>query len=85
MNITDLKPALIWQCFDEITRVPRPTHHLDKMREFLVDWANRHNIAVKTDAVGMSWRAGWEKPGGTPWDVSRRESLDDLAVRFDGL
>ncbi len=52
MNITDLKPALIWQCFDEITRVPRPTHHLDKMREFLVDWANRHNIAVKTDAVG---------------------------------
>jgi len=52
MKITDLKPALVWQCFDEITRVPRPTHHLDKMREFLVDWANRHNIPVRTDAVG---------------------------------
>lgn len=52
MKITDLKPALIWQCFDEITKVPRPTHHLDKMKEFLVDWANRHNIPVKTDAVG---------------------------------
>lgn len=52
MKITDLKPALVWQCFDEITKVPRPTHHLDKMRTFLVDWANRHNIPVKTDKVG---------------------------------
>ena len=52
MKVTDLKPTLIWQCFDEITKVPRPTHHLDKMKEFLVDWANRHNIPVKTDAVG---------------------------------
>lgn len=52
MKITDLKPALIWQCFDEITKVPRPTHHLDKMREFLVGWADKHNIPVKTDKVG---------------------------------
>ena len=52
MKITDLKPELIWKCFDEITKVPRPTHHLDKMKQFLVDWANRHNIPVKTDAVG---------------------------------
>ncbi|MDE5870029.1 MAG: aminoacyl-histidine dipeptidase [Muribaculaceae bacterium] len=52
MKITDLKPALIWECFDEITKVPRPTHHLDKMKEFLVDWATRHNIEVATDEVG---------------------------------
>lgn len=52
MKITDLNPKLVWQCFDEITKVPRPTHHLEKMKAFLVDWANRHNIPVKTDAVG---------------------------------
>lgn len=52
MKITDLEPKLIWQCFDEITKVPRPTHHLDKMKAFLVDWANRHNIPVRTDEVG---------------------------------
>ncbi len=52
MKITDLEPKLIWECFDEITKVPRPTHHLDKMKEFLVDWANRHNIEVHTDKVG---------------------------------
>ncbi|MCM1378327.1 MAG: aminoacyl-histidine dipeptidase [Clostridium sp.] len=52
MKITDLEPRLVWECFDEITKVPRPTHHLEKMKQFLVDWANRHNIPVKTDAVG---------------------------------
>ena len=52
MKITELEPKLIWECFDEITKVPRPTHHLDKMREFLVGWAKRHNIDVATDEVG---------------------------------
>lgn len=52
MTIRELQPRLLWECFDDITKVPRPTHHLDKMKEFLVDWANRHNIPVKTDEVG---------------------------------
>ena len=52
MKITDLDPKLVWQCFDEITKVPRPTHHLDKMREFLTGRADRHNIPCKTDEVG---------------------------------
>lgn len=52
MKITDLKPALVWEIFDEITKVPRPTHHLDKMKAFLVDWAKRHNIDYDVDEVG---------------------------------
>lgn len=52
MKITDLEPKLIWECFDEITKVPRPTFHLEKMKEFLVNWADRHNIACSTDEVG---------------------------------
>lgn len=52
MKITDLKPGLVWEIFDEITKVPRPTHHLKKMEAFLVDWAKRHNIEVHTDEVG---------------------------------
>lgn len=52
MKITDLKPTLVWTIFDEITKVPRPTHHLDKMKAFLVDWAKRHDIEVHTDEVG---------------------------------
>ena len=52
MKITDLQPRLVWECFDEITKVPRPTHHLEKMRKFLCDWAERHGISYATDEVG---------------------------------
>lgn len=50
--MTDLQPKLFWEIFDEITKVPRPTHHLDKMKAFLVDWAKRHNIDYDVDEVG---------------------------------
>ncbi len=63
MKITDLEPKLVWQCFDEITKVPRPTHHLEKMKEFLVKWADRHNIAVKTDEVGNVMMSKPATPG----------------------
>ena len=52
MKITELQPALVWQAFDEITKVPRPTHHLDKMKAFLLDWAKRHGIEAEADEVG---------------------------------
>lgn len=52
MEVKDLKPALIWQCFDEITKVPRPSCHEEQIREYLLDFAKKHGIAVKTDKVG---------------------------------
>lgn len=52
MEIKDLKPALIWQCFDEITKVPRPSCHEEKIRVYLLDFAAKHNIAAKTDECG---------------------------------
>ncbi|MDE7402986.1 MAG: aminoacyl-histidine dipeptidase, partial [Muribaculaceae bacterium] len=52
MKITDLNPKLVWEIFDEITKVPRPTHHLDKMRAFLLEWAARHGVEAAADEVG---------------------------------
>ena len=52
MEVKDLKPALIWQCFDEITKVPRPSCHEEKIRKYLLDFAEKHGISAKTDAVG---------------------------------
>lgn len=52
MEVKDLKPALIWQCFDEITKVPRPSCHEEQIREYLLEFARKHNINAKTDAVG---------------------------------
>lgn len=52
MEVKDLKPALIWQCFDEITKVPRPSCHEEQIREYLLEFAKKHGIAAKTDKVG---------------------------------
>lgn len=52
MNVKDLQPALVFGIFDEITKVPRPSKKEGKIREFLLDFAKKHNIEVKTDAIG---------------------------------
>lgn len=52
MTIKDLKPTLIWSIFDEITKVPRPSKKEEKIRQYLLDFAAKNNIAVKTDAIG---------------------------------
>ena len=52
MTIKDLKPALVFSIFDQINQVPRPSKKEGKIRQFLLDFAAKHNIEVKTDAVG---------------------------------
>ncbi len=52
MTIKDLKPALIFGIFDQITQVPRPSKKEEKIRKFLLDFAAEHGIFAKTDAVG---------------------------------
>lgn len=52
MKVKDLKPELIWKCFDEVTKIPRPSCHEEQIRDFLLKFASEHNIEVKTDKVG---------------------------------
>lgn len=52
MEVKDLKPAIVWQIFDEITKVPRPSCHEEQIRAYLLDFAAKHNLEAKTDKVG---------------------------------
>ena len=52
MTIKDLKPALVFSICDQIYQVPRPSKKEEKIRQYLLDFAAEHNIAVRTDAVG---------------------------------
>lgn len=52
MEVKDLKPELIWKCFDEVTKIPRPSCHEEQIRDFLLKFAADNNIDVKTDKVG---------------------------------
>lgn len=52
MTIKDLQPARVFEIFDEITKVPRPSKKEEKIRQYILDFAAKHGIASKTDAVG---------------------------------
>ena len=36
MKVKDLKPALVWEIFDAITQVPRPSKKEEKIRAYLL-------------------------------------------------
>lgn len=43
---------MIWKCFDEITKVPRPSCHEEQIREYLLGFARNHGLEARTDEVG---------------------------------
>ena len=51
-DILDLKPESIWKNFHAITRVPRPSGHTDKIREFLLEFARTKGIEAYADSTG---------------------------------
>ena len=52
MEVKDLEPKAVFEIFDEITKVPRPSKKEEKIRRYLLDFARKHDLESKTDAVG---------------------------------
>ena len=52
MTIRELEPKLIWEIFDDITRVPRPSKKEGKIIAFLENFAREHNLDYRKDAIG---------------------------------
>ena len=52
MEVKDLNPKIVFEIFDQITKIPRPSKKEGKIRQFLLDFAAKHNIEAKTDEVG---------------------------------
>ena len=52
MTIKDLQPARVFEIFHEITQVPRPSKKEEKIRQYLLDFAAKHGLEARTDAVG---------------------------------
>ncbi len=52
MNITDLKPGIVWKFFHQITQVPRPSKKEGKIIQYLEDFAKEYNLPIKKDAAG---------------------------------
>ena len=48
-EIANLQPSCIWRNFDALTKVPRPSGHLEKVQRFLLDFAKRVGVEAFID------------------------------------
>ncbi len=70
-EIKNLKPECIWRNFDALTQVPRPSGHLEKVQQYLLDFAKRAGVeAYKDEAENIVMR----KPA-TPGMENRKTTI----------
>ncbi|QGY43064.1 beta-Ala-His dipeptidase [Maribellus comscasis] len=50
--LAQLKPQPLFDYFEQICQVPRPSKKEEKIRQFLLDFANNNSLEAKTDKVG---------------------------------
>ena len=50
--IANLNPRIVWEQFDAITQVPRPSKKEGRIIEYLVEFAKSHGIEYQKDAIG---------------------------------
>jgi len=51
MEVKDLTPAPLWNFFDRITRIPRPSKKEEKIVRYLLDFAKENGLEAKKDAA----------------------------------
>ena len=51
-SICDLEPKQLWNFFHEITQIPRPSKHEQKMVEFIKEFGKKHKLETVVDKVG---------------------------------
>jgi dipeptidase D len=52
MSIKDLEPRHLWNHFDSIRSIPRPSRHEEKIREHILAWAKERGFATRVDKAG---------------------------------
>jgi dipeptidase D len=50
--MTELQPHKLWNYFYQITQIPRPSKHEEKIAAYLADFAKQHNFSLTKDDVG---------------------------------
>lgn len=51
-EIKNLKPEAIWRNFDALTKIPRPSGHLERVQRFLLDFAAKVGVEAFQDPAG---------------------------------
>lgn len=51
-KLENLNPKPLWHYFEEICEIPRPSKKEEKIRVFLLDFAQKHGLEALTDDIG---------------------------------
>lgn len=51
-EIRSLEPGVVWQYFDEILKIPRPSKKEEKIIEYLRQFAEKNKLSYRLDTVG---------------------------------
>lgn len=52
MELKDLKPQIVFHYFEEVCKVPRPSKKEEKIRAYLIDFAEKKGLEYKVDEAG---------------------------------
>ena len=52
MQVKDLQPKAVFEIFDAITKIPRPSKKEEKIRKYILDFAKEHGIEAHADEIG---------------------------------
>ena len=51
-SILSLQPSSVWNHFYNITQIPHPSGHEEKIRQYVIDFAERNGVECQTDSAG---------------------------------
>ena len=51
-KLTHLEPMALWKYFEQLNAVPRPSKKEERVRQFMVDFGNKHGLETMVDAIG---------------------------------
>lgn len=52
MQITDLQPQKVWECFHALTQIPRPSGHKEQISAFLANYGRSLGLETIVDEIG---------------------------------
>ena len=52
VDFSKLSPQMVWQHFETLCTIPRPSKHEQQLRQHLKNWAEQRNLDIYIDDIG---------------------------------
>ncbi len=56
MTVRDLEPKVLWNHFEDLNAVPRPSKKEERIRQFMVDFGKGLGLDTKVDKIRLFYK-----------------------------